>query len=726
MANSDKTESRTTNNKKPTELTRNQHVDSGVELYNYNAGLKEFAKSLDNDSVSFEKEDTFKGYVYASLRLRATKAADLATTNICTLRLDEESEKIHPYLEIIDKSKSESNFLFWYGLQTFLDICGVAYLYIDRSVRNLKDGRIVIGNVKDIRLLNSYRIKPVIHAETKELIGYKEKHENATQERSFRTENILPVRLFNPFHSIQGYATAHAADEQIYTKKEAGKYTRNAMRNNINAPGILATEMQLNESDAQNFKHDLKRKWGSGGPNAGSPIFANGAGALKWQDIKQDLDKMALETINEVNRQELFAVMGVSKTKLGIEVSGVTRETSKIQDSQFMADHIMPSLRLITDALNQDFKLRYMRQYSPTRPTIVVKSPIGKDYESLKCEEELLEKQLKNVEMFIKLGMSRADAFERAGVEIPEEVLFDDVPESRRVIEPRFIENNHKHVNNCCSEDKFTVNEAKLDNDGNLQRDDILDIRKERDDIINQIIELEEELLDYYLQTLVQNKVDDEQDYQDKLFTLLKNFWYKVVPRFAKNNDDKLTAKFSMDADFNLSAAVRNEIDSRLDKVVASHFSVIDNRIKAIISEATEQGFSRTKTANAIKKAFDGITDGSAKRIARTETNNAFMQAKFESDKQFINEHSLEDRAFKVWVVNSTNPCPFCLALEQEFNSQPIPFNQNFRDLGSVVEAEFELANGDATTRTLPVEFQAVNAGTVHPNCSCSYELIIR
>ena len=62
----------------------------------------------------------------------------------------------------------------------------------------------------------------------------------------------------------------------------------------------------------------------------GEPLVSDGAGGLKWDTMQIDMEQSALDKISQGNLESLLAVTGMSKTTIGIEVSGVTRETSKV------------------------------------------------------------------------------------------------------------------------------------------------------------------------------------------------------------------------------------------------------------------------------------------------------------------------------------------------------------------------------------------------------------
>ena len=55
-----------------------------------------------------------------------------------------------------------------------------------------------------------------------------------------------------------------------------------------------------------------------------------------------------------------------------------------------------------------------------------------------------------------------------------------------------------------------------------------------------------------------------------------------------------------------------------------------------------------------------------------------------------------------------------------------IPFEKNFVNLGDNISATITKEDGSTVVRTLPINYESIEAGNVHPNCECEYVLTIR
>lgn len=127
--------------------------------------------------------------------------------------------------------------------------------------------------------------------------------------------------------------------------------------------------------------------------------------------------------------------------------------------------------------------------------------------------------------------------------------------------------------------------------------------------------------------------------------------------------------------------------------------------------------------ANAIKAKYsDQISEVRAKTIARTETNRAYTQSQYQADKQFLAQNDIDEgTVYKQWITRSNDPCNFCKAMAA---APPIRFDKNFADLGDTLEVVGEV-NGKTKVSKMTIGYEPIEAGNLHPNCYCIYQLIL-
>ena len=341
--------------------------------------------------VIISDQDLYSGYGYAAIRNRASNVARIASNNVRTVSEIEDLK--HPYLEALDRSKF-SIYQFWRDISTYLDLEGVYYLM---AVRNFNENR--VGRVQEFKLLNPYNIKRILDKDKLEVTGYVEAKKGFVRE--IPKEMIIEIKDLNPFDEDKPFAMTDAAKESQFTLKTAGDYTRHSLKHNITAPGIMTTDVVLSDEEFENFVARVRNH------TKGEPVFGNGSGSITWSNMQSELNKAALKDVNEINRDALFAVSGVSKTIMGIEQSGTTRETSRVQRELNIENHILPQIQLILDSLNLDYRLRYPNEYQNNEAKLVVDNPLESDHDADLKETEVFKERLDLYLTLINKGIDK-------------------------------------------------------------------------------------------------------------------------------------------------------------------------------------------------------------------------------------------------------------------------------------------------------------------------------
>jgi hypothetical protein len=269
--------------------------------------------------VEMSDQDMYTGYSYAAIKKRANRASALGKKFLYTEASDTvmdaakkaDKELEHPYLKLIRQSKEFSRRKFWHDISTYLDLEGVYYLMAVRAISVNAQGETKVGAIQKFQMLNPYQVRRVTKQSDGTLGGYIESKDGMYRE--IPKEMIIEIRLLNPFDNDLPFSMTDAAKESQFTMKQAGDYTRHAIKGNIQAPGAISTGVELEDHEFDNFISRIQNH------AKGEPLYGNGTGAINWNAMQIDLDKAGLDKINEINRSILFAVSGTSKTTLGIE-----------------------------------------------------------------------------------------------------------------------------------------------------------------------------------------------------------------------------------------------------------------------------------------------------------------------------------------------------------------------------------------------------------------------
>jgi hypothetical protein len=243
----------------------------------------------------------------------------------------------------------------------------------------------------------------------------------------------------------------------------------------------------------------------------------------------------------------------------------------------------------------------------------------------------------------------------------------------------------------------------------------------------------------------------DKEKFRKDIELALSAFYMVILPIYAGVIMNRRLKEFGDFGNFKMNKNVRDYVKEVANKTSESHIltilndllltikdtfdSNVKNRLSAIEIErkVTDadlelarrlalEGKSLENIKNSVKQAYaDKISNIRAKAIARTETNRAFTQSQYQADLQFLKQNDLESKAYKKWITTSDNPCPTCLDLASR---PPIPFKNNFADLGDEIITTYE-EDGKTKVKKNLVNFEPLSAGNAHVNCACKYMLII-
>jgi len=367
----------------------------GNEFLRYGSRPK---MTLNIDDPVLTDEDMYTGYGYAIIERRANRAVILGTEYTYTKSTKKDgTSSEHPYLKLINDSLDFTAEDFWYEYSRYMDLEGVFYVMAVRTVTNqkLKNGYTKVGNIQNFEFLNPYQVKRVFNQEG-ELGGYVESRDGL--QREIPKEMIIEVIKKNPVDRKKSFSLGDAASDAQFVLKQAADYSRKSIRNNINAPGLITSDIIMEDYEFENFKERVKNH------APGEPLFGNGPSAISYQDTSIDLNKSALTTVNSDNRDQLISVGGTSKNQLGLDQSGTGRETASVQKDDFTENAVMPMVKKMIGALNMDYKRYYPEDFVSTGYEIALNNPLSSDFANTLLEIQVNQGQLAFRQTLIAAG----------------------------------------------------------------------------------------------------------------------------------------------------------------------------------------------------------------------------------------------------------------------------------------------------------------------------------
>lgn len=612
--------------------------------------------------VKMSDRDMYKGYSYAAIQRRANGVADIALNYIRTSVNDEtldaynkqEETPVHPYLKLIQQSTNFTEKEFWSTISIYLDLAGRFYLGCVR-----KKGRAnsklpeVLSDIKKFVLLNPYEVNRVIDPNTGEVSGYIE-HKKDNRERIWDRYQIIEMRELNPFDWTEFYSVTDAAKENIFTLKQSGDYTAKSLDGNLKTPGIIATDIQLNPEEFADFRARIMNS------REGEPIFANGGGHITWEPMNVDLDKSALGSVNEMNRTELFSAMGMSKTSMGIEESGTTRETARVQNENAATKTYKPRVDFIVGCLTKDYKQKYPREFKLTGYDMYVDSVIEADYDTEIKAVQLRQAQSDLASSLIQQGYTpevsaqyvqgeielgdlvvseKTEPIQPAQTaqETPEEAPNENIDdESTQATEEPTDGANGQSEQNSLVQTNSISDELDLDNynPADLDTKQTEELNSAYDKFLASVRKVERQIMNESSSQLLQNNFTEsdfmneekKESFVDRLINFYKQYWWAIFPLFANILTNKRNNEFGANHEFVVTNDIENKLDQTSKEVAEGHVNTI---LKDVITTANRvyDELTTNEAVKLIKQDYEEHPNNYVNYFVTTPTDQEILTA---------------------------------------------------------------------------------------------------
>ena len=577
----------------------------------------------------YNPEMTVNGWMFAALNARSDAFGEFCEENIIT-----ESKKgenlYHPYLQLIEESKEIPEYEFWKRAISDYDNYGQMYFFILRRVVYDKNGEVEhIGLPTRIDVLNASKM--TILTKNGKVVGYKEQIDS-THKREYSADQIIRIINPHPRNPDIPYSIYDAAKDYQYTINKGTEFAQNALINNMNTPGILSTTEVLNDEEYDNLISRINSH------EPGKAIVTDGTGNLTYTSISQSLDQAALPTLTELSRQTIFAVTGTSKTVLGIEESGVTRDTSKVQDRKFIKRAIAPVAKRVISAFNFDYRVKYPELYKQNQVKMVIK-PL---YDAQETQEQFdtQKKLFDDITEIIYSGYTKESAEdfmygdisftdleldaedaqdiedEQEDIDNPEnqpteeEEPKEESPEendgSEKTLQQIHIENQDSEMHNHTNSDDYYLKALRLHINEQGELDEYgksieNKINQAKNNLLREIRSIQLQAIRESNTKMAVNAFDfsdirteeQENDIFRKIKNAFRKYWFLILPIIGKERliEDRSGNEQFKDEEVNLlgTKRVKDYIDEVSEKAAKSHTNTIYKTILDAVNKASNK-----------------------------------------------------------------------------------------------------------------------------------------
>lgn len=165
-----------------------------------------------------------------------------------------------------------------------------------------------------------------------------------------------------------------------------------------------------------------------------------------------------------------------------------------------------------------------------------------------------------------------------------------------------------------------------------------------------------------------------------------------------------------------MTTEVKTLINDFARKESVSHINTIRTDIENALAIIRAKTSDPQEIKAMFEQAFADIQKHRAIALASNAAARIFNISQYEADLQFLTRAGLTSDAYKVLFSLTGDPCPICASIIAATNAKPIPFTSAFAKMGDTIEAG---------GKKMTFNFEQIIAGNVHPNCRCSYRLIV-
>lgn len=640
---------------------------------------------------AFDPEATIKGYLYAALNYRKENFAMYAEDNI-TFESNVNYKISHPYLDLIENSKTEDVYEFWRDLANDYDMKGEAYIFLLRRVV-YKDEKIPgrkrevehIGMPTAIEQLDAQSME-ILRNGNQEIIGYRQRVDE-NHIREFLPEQIIRIYNKHPLDTKKPLSIFDACKDYQYTINKGSEYAQSTLLNGTNMPGIISVENELSDEEYDNLISRIN------GHEAGKYMVTDGVSKLNIQNVDQNLDnKIALTDLTEVNRQTIFAVTGTSKTVLGIEESGTTRDTAKVQEQKFMKRTIRPLVKRFISALNFDFRVSYPEKYKQTGLRLVLKNAIepSEELDKYNTQKTLFDDTLdivysgydaESAQAFMngEIDFTELNLDSKDGEEIQDEagdISEDDQNQDggdekdpdepndgsnsgieEEALEKIDIENQATHFHDDTITDNYVDKalrkhfiEGELTEYGKLVKTQSIQAKNA---LLKEVRKIQLDAIKTSNTRVAKNSLeledvrtkDDEQSTFKRLFNAFKKYWLFMIPLIGRERLSEDREDLGLDAAVNLlgTKSVQKFVKDMAEREAKSHTETIYNSIL----EAANKGFLKAVEDLFADEYLKNYKQGEDKwfktKPTKKEVKSKLNNDNFKSDNQKLYKYA-QDR----------------------------------------------------------------------------------
>lgn len=639
--------------------------------------------------------------VYAGIRkiMEATASAPLRVFDAKGNRLDN-----HPLRQLIRRPNPfMGENLLWQMTALYMHLSGNSFWEKVRSAS---------GQVVELWPLRPDRMR--IRPSNKNFIdGYV--YEIAGKQFQLNTQDVIHFKFAHPLYDYWGLSPLFPALRRIAIDNESADYLKVTLQNLGVPPFLITVQQALDEATVDRLYAMLPQRWG--GRNRGRAGFLQTGMDVKT--IASPIKDMAMPELDEVSQKRVLASLGVPPILVGQESTFANYEQAR---GAFYEDTVSPFHELLDDKLEADL--------------------LFADFQGESLELRFDTSEVPALRSVRQLRWTNANQGVAAGyITVNEGRAMVGLPpiEGPGDVYLRPVQTVAVPVNGDEDDDDIPSEDIDSDEgDDEEKKDGINSVihkkaRRPKRDIaaLNKIVLARNDAADLWipkLKTMARMNFSAQAREVRRAFNArhkaltnsqveeitaeiaaLEAEWAAAaaassLPIFSAIMTDAASsaATAELGIKFDLSNAQVMEFMRAYAYKFAGKISATSaDDVRAVMTNAYEQGSSLKEISGALQGVFDGWDKARADLIAQTESIRA-------ANGGAILSYKLAGITKKIWIADS-EACPYCAAL----NGRVVEIDTPFLKMG-------DSFHPDGASSAMQVTYEDVGFPPAHPRCRCA------
>jgi HK97 family phage portal protein len=604
----------------------------------------------------------------------------------------------HWFKRLIDHPNEHmSSFELWEMLVIHLYTGGVAYLLLDRQSER--------GPAERLRLLRPDLTEP-IPDENLFISGYRYRPvlpNGQSTEIVYPAYQVLRLSLPDPLNEHDGLSPLKRVYRELAIDNKATDFTRQFFANSAVPFGILSTDQELMEEEAQAIEDRWHRKF-TGYVKGLFRTAVLGKGA-KYEQLGMNFKDMEFEALRSFVETRICAAFKVHPvivhSWVGIKHSE-QRATYEQAKKQFWHESLIPILRRIQSKINSQLLVYEDNVYCKFDLSGIQALQEDQNEKSARVVSEW-EKGI------IKLDEARAElGFDPVEGEYGDRFSFElSTPAPQ---ENELEEMTEEEPPEDQQKGSFFLAENKAIGDFIrillALQDSLIEKMK---DALSKMFQKHKKDLDMSSEVVgeISNAIQSKRrKWEEEVQEIAEEYLTDSAQQSAQ--EAALYLGISLDQ---LNPEVLNFLDQYIPKFAQQLTETSIKELTGLVAKAQEEGWAVTKLRDEIRSKFNQYSEVRAEMIARSEiirSSNAGAKAAY---------NSAGIRQIK-WVdTDDDRTCPFCNAMDGTI----IEIDENFLEL----DQEFEVTDENGRRVRIKASYEPVGHPPLHPSCRCTIVPVI-